>query len=125
MGGKNTMRLSGGMWHKLKILITDFSFLGFCPSVCISFLYGRFHFFSVRKIPYFFIVRNIPLLYYCTEYGIFRYHVKAWTRFSGLDLTSVGGLELPIKGGYIFMYVPSGLYDMRSLYCAAGPLLSG
>jgi len=51
-------------------------------------------------IYHFFIVRNI---YYCTEYGIFRYHVKAWTRFSGLDLTSVGGLELPIKGGYIFM----------------------
>jgi hypothetical protein len=51
---------------------------------------------------YFFIVRNIPLLYYCTEYGIFRYHV---TRFSGLDLTSVGGLELPIKGGYIFIQV--------------------
>ena len=28
-------------------------------------------------------LRNIPLLYYCTEYGIFRYHVKAWTRFFG------------------------------------------
>src|ERR1700735_5156142 len=124
MGGKNTMRLSGGMWHKLKILITDFSFLGFCPSVCISFLYGRFHFFSVRKIPYFFIVRNIPLLYYCTEYGIFRYHVKAWTRFSGLDLTSVGGLELPIKGGYIFMSVSSSHLELFHQLQCRDPRLS-
>ena len=49
MGGKDTMRLSGGMWHKLKILITDFSFLGFFPSVCILFLYGIFHYFIIAR----------------------------------------------------------------------------
>ena len=64
---------------------------------------------SILFVYHFFTEDSIFL--YCTEYsitlllhgGIFRYHVKAWTRFSGLDLTSVGGLELPIKGGYIFM----------------------
>jgi hypothetical protein len=64
------MRWSGGMWHKLKILITDFSFLGFSPVFVHHFftedfisllVYGRFHFFI--------IVRNLPFLY-CTEYSV-------------------------------------------------------
>jgi hypothetical protein len=70
MGGKDAMRWSGGMWHKLKILITDFSFLGFSPVFVHHFftedfisllVYGRFHFFI--------IVRNLPFLY-CTEYSV-------------------------------------------------------
>ena len=57
-----------GTWQN-KVLLFVYHFF---TEDSISWMYGRFHFF---------IVRNIPLLYYCTEYGIFRYHVKAWTRF--------------------------------------------
>jgi hypothetical protein len=46
---------------------------------------------SVSLCLYTISLRNIPLLYYCTEYGIFRYHVKAWTRLSCESVDSIFG----------------------------------
>ena len=50
-----------------------------------------------------FISVSVGISFRCTEYSISLLYGICGLDFSGLDLTSVGGLELPIKGGYIFM----------------------